>query len=371
MTIEEIEKDELLESEIINYSCPSCGDEMLFHPKDETLKCVSCGNAIIFANNITDIEENCFLEELEKENSIDINNSSTDNEVECKNCGATTIYKDNIISNKCVYCGSSNVLKHENATYIKPKYLLPFKITKKDCSEYVFKWCQRKFFMNRNFKAGINASDLYGVYIPYWTYDTTTLTHYTALRGVHYYVTMTRTVNGKQETYQQLRTRWRPVSGTYNHFFDDVLVPATTNDNIDYKKIIAFNLEDLVTYDEKYILGFLAKKYDLTLKNGWLDAKVVISNELEFKIKDTIGGDVVRNLKLNTNYNDITYKHILLPVWIYTYNYKDTVYNFLVNGQSGRVYGNYPKDWIRITLVAILSLFCFLILYYALGFVIG
>ncbi len=364
LNIDEIESKQ----STINYNCENCGDELLYDPETNTLKCKSCGHKIIFDEKEAEIIENCFFEALENENSITIDETTKVNEIECKSCGATLVYQDDIVANKCIYCNSSNVLLRNDTSYIKPEYLVPFKISKKYSNQLIDKWCNQKFFMNKSFKENIKHNDFYGVYIPYWTYDSNTITHYTALKGTYYYVPVSKTVNGKTTTTMQRRTRWWPVSGVYNRFFDDILVPATKNtDNIDYKKVTYFNLENLVHYDEKYITGFLAKKYDFTLKNAWPDAKVVAKNDLTYEINKKIGGDVVANLKLNTNYSDITYKHVLLPLWIYSYTFNSKTYTFLMNGQTGSIFGKYPLDAVRITIATISTILFIIILYQLIG----
>jgi hypothetical protein len=52
----------------------------------------------------------------------------------------------------------------------------------------------------------------------------------------------------------------------------------------------------------------------------------------------------------------MTYKHVLFPVWIASYRYRDKVYHFLVNGQTGEVQGQAPISWIRVTLVVVVAL---------------
>ncbi len=351
-------------AETINYNCKNCGDELLFDPKSNSLKCKSCGYKVIFDEKETKIIENCLFEALENENSIKIDENSKVNEIECKNCGATLVYQDNLVANKCIYCNSSNVIIINDDKYIKPEYLVPFKISKNYSNQLIEKWCKQKFFMNKQFKETIVHNDFYGVYIPYWTYDSDTVTHYTAMRGKYYYTTRTR--NGK--TTRTRHTSWRPVSGVYNKFFDDILVPASKNtDNVDYKKVAYFNLEELVHYDEKYITGFLAKKYDFALKNAWHDAMDVAKSDLEHLIKIEIGGDTVKNLKMNVSHSNITYKHVLLPLWIYSYSYQNKLYTFLMNGQTGSIFAKYPLNWLRVILTVILTSAFILIIYYLIG----
>ena len=58
---------------------------------------------------------------------------------------------------------------------------------------------------------------------------------------------------------------------------------------------------------------------------------------IESTVRSDIGGDVQQIHSLNTSYNDITFKHILLPLWISAYKYNEKVYRFTVNARTGEV----------------------------------
>lgn len=68
----------------------------------------------------------------------------------------------------------------------------------------------------------------------------------------------------------------------------------------------------------------------------------------------------------STDYGDILFKHIILPVWISSYTYKEKIYNVYINGQNGRVVGEYPKDPIKvaITVILILAVVLSLLMYF-------
>jgi len=72
-------------------------------------------------------------------------------------------------------------------------------------------------------------------------------------------------------------------------------------------------------------------------------------------LKD-IGGDEQRIHSTNTSYADITFKHLLLPIWISAYNFNNKVYRFLVNARTGEVQGERPWSWIKITLFVLMIL---------------
>jgi hypothetical protein len=67
-------------------------------------------------------------------------------------------------------------------------------------------------------------------------------------------------------------------------------------------------------------------------------------------VRRDIGGDEQRIHTVKTQYANVTFKHILLPIWISAYRYQDRVYRFLVNARTGQVQGGRPGSWWKITL---------------------
>ena len=59
----------------------------------------------------------------------------------------------------------------------------------------------------------------------------------------------------------------------------------------------------------------------------------------------------MRSLSFSTSYDAIKFKHILLPIWISAYIYKDKVYRFMINGQTGEVDGESPISIIKVMLL--------------------
>src|SRR5437763_12837963 len=62
-----------------------------------------------------------------------------------------------------------------------------------------------------------------------------------------------------------------------------------------------------------------------------------------------IGGDHQRLDSVSTQHVGVTFKHVLLPVWLSSYRYNDRTYRVLVNGQTGEVLGDRPYSWVKIT----------------------
>ena len=81
-----------------------------------------------------------------------------------------------------------------------------------------------------------------------------------------------------------------------------------------------------------------------------------MQSEIDRDIRRDIGGDEQRITSRNTRYDDVRFKHILLPVWISSYRYADKVYRFVVNGRTGEVQGERPWSAWKIALAVLAAL---------------
>ena len=173
--------------------------------------------------------------------------------------------------------------------------------------------------------------------------------------------------NHKGETYTE--TKWFRISGTHKEFIDDEIVFASKNHDASILRgLEPFDTADNKAYKPEYIAGFVAERYSLGLKDAWGKAMISIEQKLKRQIESDIRqehhADHVRNLQLGTDVSNITYKYLLLPIWISTFKYNDKIYQFMVNGQTGKVSGKTPVSIpkVIITVVAILAIIT--ILYY-------
>ena len=70
-------------------------------------------------------------------------------------------------------------------------------------------------------------------------------------------------------------------------------------------------------------------------------------------VRRDIGGDEQRIHSVRTQHDNVTFKHILLPVWISTYRYSNKPYRFLINGRTGEVQGERPWSWAKILILVL------------------
>lgn len=351
------------------FPCKECGAELRFEPGADALKCPYCGTL----NEIEQAE--VAVEELDFEHAVA--QLKADGEtyevvvIRCSNCGAETTFDPNITSDMCAFCGTPHVLEKGSTRLIKPQALLAFKITDREARDRFKDWLHDLWFAPNDVKDyARREGGLSGMYLPHWTYDAETTTRYTGQRGEHYYVTETYTTveNGKsvQRTRQVQKTRWYPASGTVYNSFDDVLIVASESLPRNYmQKLEPWDLEEVVPYTEAYLSGFRTESYTVDLEAGFGLACSRMQPTIDSSIHSDIGGDTQRILSKNTNYDDVTFKHLLLPVWISAYRYRDKVYRFLVNARTGAVTGERPWSWVKITLailavIAVIAIIIFI-----------
>ncbi len=341
------------------YICESCGGKMEYDIKSKMLKCPYCDTSI-------DIEDDGEVKEYSFDDVCSVDTTSTwDNEVEvvkCESCGAETIVSKEVTAISCAYCGSSHVLSSKQTAGIKPEGVLPFSIDRNMAEEISKKWFSKRWFAPNDLKILYQSEKLQAVYVPYWTYDSNTYSRYRGKGGKNYTVTVER--DGKQV--RETRIRWYSVSGNVNRFFDDVLVNASNNYNERLMNSIEpFNTKEIKSYKSEYMSGYSAEKYSKDVKGCFNTAK----NKMQTTIREDARKQILRRydhaqvISISTDYRDVTYKHVLLPIWSTYYSYKDKKYQYIINGQTGEVKGQTPYSWVKITGLVILAIVIFIIIY--------
>ena len=340
------------------FPCTQCGAKVEFAPGTDALECPYCGNRTTIPAGDEPIEEQDFLSAVADDLGADAETEEVPS-VQCRSCAALVEPSASQEAFPCPYCGASIVTTARSRRLIKPQALLPFKIDRGRATDLFRAWIRKLWFAPDALKKLATLDGrLQGLYAPYWSYDADTTTRYTGQRGDNYTVTRTRTVNrdGKSvtETYQDTEIRWRHASGTVHRDFDDVLVVGSESlpRNL-AESLEPWDLGQLTPYADEYLSGFLAERYQIDVKRGWQRATERMEAVIRVDVKGDIGGDHQRIHSLTTDHRDITFKHILLPMWICSYRYKEKIYRFLVNARTGEVQGQRPWSWVKITLTAI------------------
>ncbi len=337
------------QTETESVKCVGCGSNMVFNPEAQKLKCPHCGLE-------KELESQTLARELNIVNGFSINRLWTAGEVVvffCDNCGAKVVLTANETAKSCPFCGTAHVQKVEELAGLKPNAVIPFAFDKKQAVDYSKAWAKRRLYAPRSFKKNLNVDNVKGVYTPCFTFDSRTVSYYSGRLGI----TKTRTVGSGKNRRTQTYTVWFNINGTFNGHFDDVLITAGSKFNQkNLDDISPYGTNDSKSYEEEYLLGYMAYHYDSELTDCWQQAKNRIDNDIRHSILSMYNYDSIGYLNISTTHSNVTYKYVMLPVYVGNYKYKQKDYNFYVNGSTGRVAGKTPKSVFKILATVFLGL---------------
>jgi DNA-directed RNA polymerase subunit RPC12/RpoP len=333
------------------FPCQNCGAKLTYDAGTQAMKCPYCGfqQAVPSSPAVTPGGHEIPIEEGFKMAVRGFGTPLT--QVTCSDCGATVNVTPGEQTAKCTFCGSQQVLAQESAgTAIRPESLVPFKMAKEKANESFEKWLGALWFRPSDLKKMAKLQEMGGVYIPFWTFDAWVRSNWNADAGYYYYETEYYTdENGDQQSRQIQRTRWEPASGQRNDFFDDVLVCASKGLPPELvMKFTSFDTKQLVAYQPEFLSGWRAESYAIDLMPAWQAGQQEMASTQEQRCAADVPGDTHRGLRVNHAFGQVTFKHVLLPVWIAAYRYNGKPYQFLVNGQTGEVVGKAPWSFWKI-----------------------
>lgn len=352
------------------FHCENCGANVVFEPNAQSLICPYCGTEKAIPQSEAQVIEHDLGEALNK----GFSNAPTveARTVTCPTCAATTRFDAHVTASRCAFCDAPLTSSPRKASVLAPQAILPFGVEAKAAEESFSRWLGARWFAPSDLARRARSSGLDGVYLPFFTFDAVTETWYRGERGEHYYETRRFTVMEnnkaveKQETVQ--RTRWWPTSGTAFLAFDDVLILASKGlPEALVRKLEPWDLADVVPYEEAFLSGFLAECDQRGLKSSFDACKERCQGEIEREIRRDIGGDVQRIQRKKSAWSDVTFKHILLPVWVGAFRYGDKVFRVVVNARTGEVQGERPWSWVKITAAVLAATMVVLVLYAVFG----
>ncbi len=347
--IAKINNGEAKENTTETAQCPSCGAKMVFDPDNQKLMCPYCGS-------LSDIDMSKLSQEIDFNLLLSSPNNNWGNETHvfrCNNCGAKEVLSRHEIAKECPFCGTTNIVVTQELSGLKPNGVVPFAISKDKANELVTKWARKKFFAPSAFKKSAKPEKIKGTYSPAFTFDTQTRSSYFGRLGKYYYRTVTR--NGRQERIREIR--FFNIMGNYDMQFDDILVQASekiSQTNLDNMR--PFDTNDSKEYSTDFLHGYVAQSNDKTGQECWGVAQNLAKAEIRQRILRRYTYDIVDYLNVSTAFTNVTYKYLLLPIYVGHCNWKQKLYNFFVNGKNGRVTGKTPLSPLKISIAVMLGL---------------
>ena len=346
-------------SALEKHACPACGAQAEWHPGKQKLVCPFCGteSPYVIDRATGKVIERDLVTALRELPDDERGWQTARRSVQCQSCRAVMVFDPARVGQNCEFCGSPALVDYEEIkSPIRPQGVLPFRIDRNRVRDDIRAWWRSKWFAPGRLARAALVDTIHSLYIPYWTFDAKVHCPWEAEAGYHYYVSVEGTDSkGNRVVRQEQRTRWEPASGVVDHAFDDDPVPGTQGLPISLlRQVEPFPTQEVVPYDTAFLSGHVVEHYEVVLLEAAEQSHQQMLAALERLCGEQVPGDTHRNLRIFPTFSARTFKHVLVPIWLLTYNYGAKAFQVIVNGYTGKIAGKYPLSVWKV-LLAILA----------------
>lgn len=344
--------------------CPSCGANMIFNPRADGLVCSSCGS--VYDPKTLDMQWSMGVTNPEQEYGIDDVLSDDDQgrvEIVCNSCGAQIVAEKNTSSTFCAFCGSPALITRRLTREFRPDNIIPFEIDRNAAVDLFKKHCEGIAHLPRDFTSARTLKKITGLYVPTWLISCTVRANVTGKGHEN---------AGYDRAKEEGRAKGRAMMASGKNSSEPVILNDC--DGYDVKGTVAFRLNDvpfdgerkianrimeaaepydysrMVPFSGAYLQGFYAEKYDMQPKD-MNDSIVRRFDKYTMQICEMIDFGY-KSFKVTEHdpaprFTHFTIKYCMLPVWFLHYEYNGRKYQYVINGQTGKVSGEFPyaKGW--------------------------
>lgn len=330
--------------EAIEYKCPNCNADLKFMPDTQKFGCEYCGSEFT-------------LEEMQQINADGQENASTETQIHeqhefeehtnlyhCASCGADIMADDEQTALFCYYCHNPIILAGKLTGKYKPDKVIGFKYTRENAVNCFKDWVKSKWFIPEDFKSQEQIEKMTGLYVPFWVADCNMKADLSAIGK--------QTRSWTSGDYRYTETKEFSVIRQADISADGI--PADGASKIEdalMEAIEPYNYDDLREFSMSYFSGFFADKFDVDKPEVFPRIRERATDAGKKVVHDSIKG-YSSFAVTSENYNIMSTKwqYIMLPVWFMTYRYDDKMYEFAINGQTGKTAGTPPLDKTKLKL---------------------
>lgn len=331
-----------MDTRVMEYKCPCCNAGLSFGGDTQQLSCEYCGTTFeieaVRAFNESNAKQP--VEEVQWDTSDQKEWNSEEEEhiryYTCPSCGGQILAEETTAASFCPYCDNPTVMPSQVSGGLKPDALIPFKTTKEQAQQAFLNLCKGKTLLPKFFTSQQRLEKITGMYIPFWLYD--------CAGNFEGSYKATRLHHWSDSNYNYTRTDHFLLTREADAQFEGIPMDGSSKmEDVFMESIEPFDYSDLTAFDTAYLTGYLADKYDVESAEGEPRIRERVENSMNEKIQSTlIGYATAVPTSRSIEVTQSKAKYVLLPVWILNTRYKDKIYTFAMNGQTGKITGAFP-----------------------------
>ena len=327
---------------LVSFKCPSCDSSLVYDASIGKFLCPSCDNQY----ELDEIEKAGASEEPSFDWGEHIAHTSEEDltgtvTYMCKYCGADIITAATTSATHCPYCDNEIIINDKLEGTLRPNYIIPFKFDKKQIVTMWHNLCKKKRRLPKNFINDAVVEKARGIYVPFWFFDciaTGTMTFET---------TTTRSWYSGGYDYTETKYYYVTVDGEVG--FKKIPVDASIKmDNRTMDLLEPYDYSQLEDFAPGYLSGFMADRFDDMPESCIPRANTRVEEGVSKEFSDTVKGyRSVKKVSDDLTLKDTEAKYALLPVYTFNATYGGKTYSYAVNGQTGKIIGEFPKSKLR------------------------
>ncbi len=326
----------------LQLKCPCCGGTLQFDNKSQEVVCPYCDS------HFSTEDLNNYNADLENDKQEDTSwdesqvQAFTGKEMKgmkvysCDSCGGEIIVDETTSSTICPYCGNNLVVSKELSGDLKPNVVIPFKNDKEVVQQNLKKFFKKKPLLPSSFSKENTIQEIKPLYVPFWLFDAD-------VDGkVRFKGETTRTYSDAYYNYKETKYYSIVREGriAFNH------VPVDGSKKMEDKlmeSIEPYDFKEAVDFNVAFLAGFAADRYDVSKEETFNRATERFRDGTINAFRNDISGyDNVRVEDSNIQLSNTKSLYALYPVWLLNTKWKDKIFTFAVNGQTGKIAGNLP-----------------------------
>ncbi len=331
----------------IQYKCPNCNAELKFNPETQGFTCEYCDSQFTEADIKKIFTEN---EQINlSQNIIEQQNEFADGTsvYRCQSCGAEVICENENAALFCYYCHQPVILTGRLSGDYRPNKVIGFSLSRDMALDKFKNWYAKRWFCPKDFKTEEQLEKMTGLYVPFWIADCKIDATYRGLAkkvrswsSGNYRYTETKEYDVVRQA--DISVEGLPADGSSK--IEDDLMEA----------IEPFNYDDAKDFSMSYLSGFFADKYDIQKQDMFPRIRSRANDASKKIINQSLKGySSVIPSQQDYIIRKTNWQYMLLPVWFMTYKYKEKIYSFALNGQTGKIAGTPPLDKKKMTLFSL------------------
>lgn len=330
------------QTKVLEYKCPCCNAGLVFGNETQQMKCEYCDNVfdIDTIRAFTESQSQPTSEEFYWENTPKQEWSEEEQQTMrvfvCPSCGGEIISDEHTAATFCPYCDNPTILPSRLSGGWRPDAVIPFKTDKESAKAAFLQLCKGKPLLPKEFTSQNRLEKITAMYVPFWLYDCRA-----DFDGSY---KATRVHRWSDSRYHYTKTEHFLLKRRADADFTGIPMDGSTKMNDTFMESIEpYDYTQMESFDMAYLSGYLADKYDVPSENGKDRIRQRVDQSMDDQLQSTfLGYATVLPTSKQLRIDHSKARYVLLPVWLLNTRFKDKIYTFAMNGQTGKMTGAFP-----------------------------